>query len=83
MHAADLQSGLSDKDVPSRLKANLEYARSIYGSRIALEGTDAAALLDDQIAALLEAQRGTPFGRDLAQAAGRPDLAAAKAAEAS
>jgi hypothetical protein len=83
MHAADLQSGLSAADLPARVKANLEYARSIYGSRIALEGAEAATLLDDQIAVLLEAQQGTPFGRNLAEAAGRPDLAARNAAEAS
>jgi hypothetical protein len=83
MHAADVQAGLSGQQLPARLKANLDYARSIYGSRIALEGPDAAPLLDDQIAALLEAQQGTPFGRHLAEAAGRPDLAAPNAAEAS
>ena len=83
MHAADLQAGLGAADLPVRVKANLEYARSIYGSRIAHEGADAATLLDDQITVLLEAQQGTPFGRNLAEAAGRPDLAARNAAEAS
>jgi hypothetical protein len=83
MYAADLQAGLTDEDLPARLKGNLEYAGSIYASRIALEGADAAGLLEDQLVALLEAQRGTPFGRDLAEAAGRPDLAAPNAAEAS
>lgn len=83
MHAADLQSDVPGEDLPARLKGNLEYARSIYGSRIALEAPDAAGLLDDQLSELLDAQHGTPFGRDLAAAAGRPDKAARNAAEAS
>ena len=83
MHAADVQAGLAGEDLPARVKANLEYAHSIYGSRIALEGADAATLLDDHVAELLEARQGTPFGRDLAAAAGRADLATRNAAEAS
>ncbi len=83
MHAADLQAGLTGEELPVRVKANLEFARSIYGSRTALEGADAATLLDDQVAELLEAQRDTPFGRDLAEAAGRPHVATPNAAEAS
>jgi hypothetical protein len=80
MHAADMQSGVSGDDLQARLKGNLEYARSIYGSRIALEGADAAGLLDEELASMIEAQKGTPFGRDLAAAAGRPDLATRSAA---
>jgi predicted nucleic acid-binding Zn-ribbon protein len=83
MHAADVQAGMAAEELPARLKGNLEYACSIYNSRIALEGADAAALLDDALAALLDAKQGTPFGRDLAVAAGRPDLPARSAAEAS
>jgi len=83
MHAGDLQSGMSEAELQSRLKGNLDYARSIYGSRIALEGSDAAGLLDDELAAMMQARGGTPFGRDLAVAAGRPDLAKNSAAEAS
>jgi predicted nucleic acid-binding Zn-ribbon protein len=83
MHTADVQAGMAPEELPARLKGNLEYACSIYNSRIALEGADAAALLDDALAALLDAKQGTPFGRDLADAAGRPDLAARNAAEAS
>jgi len=82
MHAADVQAGVAGDELKVRLKGNLEYARSIYSSRIALEGADAAALLDDELASAMEAQKGTPFGRDLAHAAGRPDLAK-RSAEAS
>jgi chemotaxis protein histidine kinase CheA len=83
MHAADLQGGLKKEELPARLKGNLEYARDIYASRIALEGADAADLLEDQLAAMIDAHQGTPFGRDLAAAAGRPDVAPPHAAEAS
>jgi hypothetical protein len=83
MHAADVQAGMDREDLQSRLKGNLEYAHSIYGSRIALERTGAAGLLEDELGALLDARQGTPFGHDLAIAAGRPDLAARSAAEAS
>jgi len=80
MHAADVQSGLGSKDLQERLKGNLEYARSIYSSRIALEGADAAGLLEEELASMIEAQQGTPFGRDLAAAAGRPATGARSAA---
>ena len=80
MYAADVQSGLGGSDLQVRLKGNLEYARSIYSSRIALEGADAAGLLDDELAAMIEAQTGTAFGRDLAAAAGRSETAARSAA---
>jgi len=80
MYAADLQSGLGGEQLTERLKGNLDYARSIYGSRIALEGADAAGLLDDELASMIEAQQGEPFGRDLAAASGLPDSAARSAA---
>lgn len=85
MYAADEQAGKSGDDLSIRLKGNLDYARSIFESRVALEGGDAAALLDDELAALIEAEQSTSFGRDLAAAAGRPELASGKrsAAEAS
>jgi hypothetical protein len=80
MYAADLQSGLGGEQLTERLKGNLDYARSIYDSRIALEGADAAGLLDDELASMIEAQLGEPFGRDLAAASGLPDSAARSAA---
>jgi hypothetical protein len=83
MHTADAQAGTSGAELQSRLKGNLDYARSIYSSRIALEGADAAALLDDELSAMIDAQHDTPFGRDLAAATGRPAAADRKAAEAS
>jgi hypothetical protein len=85
MHAADQQAGKSEDDLRTRLKGNLDYARSIFESRVALEGGDAAALLDDELAALVETELSGPFGRHLAHAAGRPELVARSknAAEAS
>ena len=85
MYVSDVAAGKASQELQSRLKANLEYARSIYTNRVALEGADAAALLDDQLAAVIETQHATPFGRDLAVIAGRADLGAHKhrAAEAS
>ena len=86
MYVADEQSGKAGEDLLLRLQGNLDYARSIFESRVALEGSDAAALLDDEVAALVEAEQATPFARDLATAVGRPELVQRKqnaAAEAS
>lgn len=82
MYASDQQSDKSADDLQARLKGNLEYARSIFDSRVALEGSDAAALLDDEIAALIDTAQGTPFAGHLAAVVGRP-VASRNAAEAS
>jgi hypothetical protein len=71
MYSSDQQAEKSADDLQVRLKGNLEYARSIFESRVALEGGDAAALLDDEIGALLESAQDTPFARHLAVVAGR------------
>jgi hypothetical protein len=55
------------------LRSNLEYARSIYTSRVANEGTDAASLLEDQISALIEERGDSRFAGDLAAALGRAE----------
>jgi chromosome segregation ATPase len=76
MYLSDARAGKTGGDLRKRLKDNLEYARSIYANRIALECPDAAALLDDQLTAMADAQQDTPFGGDLAIVAGRsPDEA--------
>lgn len=80
MYNADAESGLAGADLQKRLAGNLDYARSIYGSRTALESADAATLIDDEIGALIDARNGTPFARDLAAAAGHePARSAAEA----
>ena len=71
MYTADLQSGKTTDDLRARLLGNLDYARSIFDSRVALEGGGAAALLDDEIAALLDTAGETPFAGDLAAVSGR------------
>ena len=73
MYVSDVGAGKTGHDLQSRLKGNVDYARSIYANRVSLEGADAAALLDDQLATLVETQHSTPFGADLASIVGRPD----------
>ncbi len=75
MYVADAESGLTGPELQKRLAGNLDFARSIYGSRTALDGADAASLIEDELASLIDARKGTPFGRDL-EAARRPQSAA-------
>ena len=64
MYLADAESGMPPAQLRGRLKANLECASQLYTYRAAMEGTAAAALLDEQIAG--EMSGSTPFSRDLA-----------------
>lgn len=64
MYLADAQAGKNGELLRSRLKDNIDCASQLYAYRAAMEGTAAAGLLDDQIAA--ELQESTPFARDLA-----------------
>jgi hypothetical protein len=73
MYLSDMSAGKDGPDLQKRLKANVEYARSIYANRAGLEGADAATLLEDQLTMLIESKDGTPFGRDLAAVARQPD----------
>lgn len=70
MHAADAEAGKPADEIRKRLKDNLDCARQLYGHRAALEGSAAATLLDEQIAAAIEAT--TAFAQDLATVVGRP-----------
>jgi hypothetical protein len=74
MYTADVEAGQSGQTLMNLLKSNLEYARSIYASRVAHEGADAATLLEDQISLAIDTQADTPFGRDLAVALGHTDV---------
>jgi chromosome segregation ATPase len=65
MYLADAQAGKSTDMLRSRLKDNIECACQLYAYRAAMEGTAAAALLDEQIAA--EIDSGTAFAKDLAR----------------
>ena len=48
---ADAEAGKPAAQLRGRLKDNLECASQLYTYRAAMEGTAAAALLDEQIAA--------------------------------
>lgn len=64
MYLADAEAGKPAAQLRGRLKDNLECASQLYTYRAAMEGTAAAALLDEQIAAEMA---GTgAFARDLA-----------------
>ena len=71
MYASDQQNEKTTEELQARLRGNLDYARSIFESRVAVEGADAAALLDDEIGAVIDAAQDTPFARDLAAVSGR------------
>jgi chromosome segregation ATPase len=64
MYLADAEAGKPASQLRGRLKDNLECASQLYAYRAAMEGTAAAALLDEQIAT--EMAGSTPFARDLA-----------------
>ena len=81
MYPADADAGRSDEELRVRLTDNIDCARQLYAQRAALEGSAAAGLLDDQIAATIDAQQSTPFARELAAIVGHLDLR--RAAEAS
>jgi hypothetical protein len=73
MFSADLQVGKTDDERRSRLKDTVECARQLYAQRASLEGPAAATLLDDRIAAAIEAEPVTEFARDLAALVGSTD----------
>ena len=60
MHAADVEAGKGEDELRARLKGNLDCARQLYAHRAALEGSAAALLLDEQIAAAMEAETRSP-----------------------
>ena len=83
MYASDVDAGRTGEELQNRLKANVDYAHSIYANRAAFESKSAAALLDDQLVATLEKHNDTPFGRHLAAVTGRGHSERQQAAEAS
>jgi hypothetical protein len=70
MYNADMQTDRSDEERRSRLQDTVECARQLYAQRAALEGPAAAGLLDDRIAAAIEAEEPNRFARDLAAIVG-------------
>jgi chromosome segregation ATPase len=70
MFVADAIAGKAEEELRRRLVANLEYARSIYANRVALDGPGAASLLEDELKGIVETKGTTPFGRALAEVVG-------------
>ncbi|HEX6973738.1 MAG TPA: hypothetical protein VF147_05015 [Vicinamibacterales bacterium] len=70
MYAADEGAGRPADELRRRLQANVEYARSIFATRVSLECPEAAGLLEEQIAAAAAREDGGAFIRDLAATAG-------------
>ena len=70
-YAADVKAGTNSLECQHGLRNTLECSRRIYGQRIAWHGPAAAALLDEQLDAVIQAQGGTAFARDLACILGR------------
>jgi hypothetical protein len=84
MYVADTSTGKAGKDLQERLKIHLDYARSIYANRAALEDADAGALLDEAINGVVAAHPDAGYRHDLAVASGHSTAAEPKrAAEAS
>jgi chromosome segregation ATPase len=79
MFVADSAAGKPEDELTRRLSANLEYARSIYATRVAVEGPGAASLLEDELQAIIETKGTTPYGRALASL-GAPAAVKQKAA---
>ena len=65
MYLADAEAGKSPTQLRGRLKDNLDCASQLYTYRAAMEGTAAASLLDEQIAA--EMTGSSAFSRDLSE----------------
>jgi predicted nucleic acid-binding Zn-ribbon protein len=74
MYQADAEAGRTADELRSRLSVNIDCARQLYAQRAALEGSAAATLLDEQIAATIDAQPSAPFARELAAVVGHLDL---------
>jgi hypothetical protein len=55
----------SGDELRRSLQANVEYARSIFATRVALECPDGGRLLEEEIAAVMAREEGGSFARDL------------------
>jgi len=68
MYASDTEAGVPDDDRRRRLQDTLDCARQLYAQRASLEGSAAALLFDELLAAVAASSPPTPFSRDLAHA---------------
>jgi hypothetical protein len=66
MYSADVDARINEEALRNRLEDNVACARQLFSQRAALEGPAAAGLLEEQIAATIEADPSAPFVRDLA-----------------
>ena len=82
MYGADTEAGRSPDELRTRLKDTIDCARQLFVQRASLDNPAAVSLIDDQIAAAIEGDAGSPFARDLAAASGISERAG-RAAEAS
>ena len=71
MFNADVDAGRPDDERVRRLQTSIECARQLYSQRAELEGSGAAGLLEQQLAAVVS-QR-TPFGEALGAAVQHAD----------
>ena len=65
MYAADADARMTPEALRNRLEDNLACARQMFAQRASLEGPVAAAVLEEQLAARIEADPSLPFVRDL------------------
>jgi hypothetical protein len=78
MYAGDIEANTPDSEIADRVKENLECARRLFSQRLATEGQSAAALapvFDKELEAVLAASSDSPYGRQLAAAAGNAPAA--------
>jgi hypothetical protein len=68
-YAADRQKEVPAPKLQARVQKHLKEARGIY-EESAGSSSEATAIFEDQLTAALRLHSGTPFGRDLATAAG-------------
>lgn len=69
MYQADLKTTDDSSAVVDRLTANLRHAQSVFSRRMQSAGASDSKIFEEQLAALLDAQSETSFGRHLAIAA--------------
>jgi chemotaxis protein histidine kinase CheA len=69
VYNGDVSGGHKGEKLQRRLQHNVEYARNMFGQRAQDEGLDGVELFDVQLARLITAKQGVPFGKDLAAAA--------------
>jgi len=68
LFVADVEAGRPGPERLQRLRSSLEFTRQLFDQRTALEPVPMPGLLDQQIAAVVAAEPGRPFSRELALA---------------